>query len=610
MRISQLSLNVLLLLGLQGTNGAVIVTPRAQETESAPKLVGRQPSTSYKLPQQDSNGTTRAAALATTQAGFLYGPPIAGGPAYPSGAIGNSTAAADLASLDVELVAERTMAYEDAALATEAFEAAAAVTGGLTTLEAYASLYDNEWKNTLPKGPAPGVLSNYTQDLFFSMERLSVSPYAVSRLNPFSDSLAFEVDDLTAQAISGSTLAELFAAGRLFYIDHSAQASLERTDAYAAACDAYFYIDEASGDFLPLAIRTGVGANLIYTPRDQANDWLLAKMIFNGNDIFFAQFNHLAGTHEVVQIVWMAAIRTLSAEHPVYAILDRLMYQVFAVQPIARDVLFASGEAVDEIFGYTGTAAQQFTDELYNGGKGAFQSNYFLTDLENRGLINSKFGPDLTHFPFYEDALVIHSAIQAFMTSFVDSYYSSDADVLKDSEIQAWGPEANDHAGVYDFPESISTKQELVDILTHMAHLASTAHHAVNTNELASVSMTLPFHPAALSKPLPTTKGNTSVVSYLPSFATCTEQLVINGVFARPLLVDTNRTLVHMFDDADMLALMNEATNTAAALFQTTMEVFSDVVSARTFDSNGLSQGMPFLWQGLDPNVAPFSVTI
>lgn len=86
--------------------------------------------------------------------------------------------------------------------------------------------------------------------------------------------------------------------------------------------------------------------------------------------------------------------------------------------------------------------------------------------------------------------------------------------------------------------------------------------------------------------------------------------MVINGVFARPLLVDTDRTLLHMFDDADMLALMNKATNTAAATFQSTMAAFSETVSARTFDSNGLSQGMPFVWQALDPNVAPFSVTI
>lgn len=57
-----------------------------------------------------------------TRAGFLYGPPIAGGPAFPSGTIGNLTAAADLESLEAELVPEQTMAKEDAELATEAFE--------------------------------------------------------------------------------------------------------------------------------------------------------------------------------------------------------------------------------------------------------------------------------------------------------------------------------------------------------------------------------------------------------------------------------------------------------------------------------------------------------
>lgn len=149
----------------------------------------------------------------------------------------------------------------------------------------YALLYDNQWKNTLPKGPAPGILSNYTQDLLFSMERLSTSPYAVRRLIPSTDNLAFDVDDSTAVAVSGSTLEELLKAGRLFYIDHSAQGSLERTAAYAAACDAYFFIDAATNNFLPLAIRTNVGAKLVYTPQDQPGDWLLAKIIFNGNDI-------------------------------------------------------------------------------------------------------------------------------------------------------------------------------------------------------------------------------------------------------------------------------------------------------------------------------------
>lgn len=169
----------------------------------------------------------------------------------------------------------------------------------------------------------PGVLTNYTQDLLFSMERLSTNPYAVRRLNPSSDSLAFDVDDAVAVKVAGMTLQQLLEAGRLFYADHSDQAGLTRTSAYAPACDAYFFIDQVSGNFLPLAVRTGVGANLVYTPEDDAEDWLLAKMMYNVNDFWFAQWNHLAATHEANQIIWMAAIRTVSVEHPVYALLDR-----------------------------------------------------------------------------------------------------------------------------------------------------------------------------------------------------------------------------------------------------------------------------------------------
>lgn len=154
----------------------------------------------------------------------------------------------------------------------------------MTSLDAYTNLYKGQWKNILPNGPAPGSLTNYTQDLFFSMERLSTSPNAVRRLIPTTDSLAFAVDDATAQKVTGSTLQALFSAGRLFYVDHSNQASLARsTTSFVPACDAYFYIDEKSGSFLPLAIRTGIGADLIYTPADAANDWLLAKIMFNTN---------------------------------------------------------------------------------------------------------------------------------------------------------------------------------------------------------------------------------------------------------------------------------------------------------------------------------------
>lgn len=157
------------------------------------------------------------------------------------------------------------------------------------------------------------------------MERLANSPFQVKRLDPDTDSLAWRVEDDIVQKLANSTLDKLFQQGRLFYADYRDQnaLNLELTGLrYTAASDAYFYIHPECGDFLPLAIRTNIGADLIYTPEDSFGDWMLAKIMLNVNDFWFAQWHHLAQTHEVVQISYTAAIRTLSEEHPVLGLLN------------------------------------------------------------------------------------------------------------------------------------------------------------------------------------------------------------------------------------------------------------------------------------------------
>ena len=602
---------------------------------------------SYTITQNARNPSRRSAAINTKRDGFLYGPPVAGGPYFPAGPLGIAKAAVDQANLQRDLLPQLINAARDDASAT----ASLPKYDGLDTLDDYTKLYNGEWQLTLPMGPVPGVLTNYTQDLLFSMERLSISPYQVRRLNPSTDQLAFQID---VEGACGMSLQQLFQAGRLFYANYRDQAQLAGTPRFAAASDAYFYIDPSSGDFLPLAIRTNNGAGPIYTPEDNADDWLSAKIMYNADDFWFAQWNHLAQTHEVVQIAYMAAIRTLSENHPVKAILDRLMYEVFAIQPLAATILFFRGSAVDEVFAYTGDSAQRYTTDRYrNKGAGRFQANYFRTDLENRGLINSDFGPELKNFPFYEDAGRIHDAIHTFMTSFVNSYYSNDAVLRGDREMQRWAREANGPAEAIDFPRSFSTRSILVDVLTHFvsspltpsqnlqtfqtekqrggkkkkkrekksklltlpqAHLVSNAHHAVNTNELLSISSTLPFHTASLYAPPPTTKpaGGTGVnpVDYLPPFTKIIESFTVAALFARPLLVGTDRTLLHMFDSQKILQRTNPQTRAAAARFKREMRGFSNVVGGREFDDEGLSQGMPFLWKALDPDVQPYSITV
>lgn len=90
---------------------------------------------------------------------------------------------------------------------------------------------------------------------------------------------------------------------------------------------------------------------------------------------------------------------------------------------------------------------------------------------------------------------------------------------------------------------------------------------------------------------------------------TWSSQLTIGALFARPDFVGTNRSAVHMFDGDFFLGKTNSQTRSANDKFKSTMEIFSSIVSSRSFDGNGLSQGMPFIWQALDPNVMPYSIT-
>lgn len=155
------------------------------------------------------------------------------------------------------------------------------------------------------------------------MERLSINPFSVQRLHPEKDKLPFDVENSIVLGLTGESLADLHAAGRLFLVDHSYQAKYPTVEGrYTAACSAYFYIHPVNQDFLPLAIKTNAGSDLVYTPLDYENDWLLAKIMFNNNDLFYGQILHVGFSHAVAEIVHEAALRTISERHPVRALLD------------------------------------------------------------------------------------------------------------------------------------------------------------------------------------------------------------------------------------------------------------------------------------------------
>ena len=200
--------------------------------------------------------------------------------------------------------------------------------------------------------------------------------------------------------------------------------------------------------------------------------------------------------------------------------------------------------------------------------------------------------------------------MRAFMDTYIQSYYPTDDLFSQDTELQAWIVEANGPAQALDFPPApLTSRTTLVDILTQMAYLAGVLHHALNSGSYAS-SWYLPLHPVAHYQPLPTSKGIKSVVPFLPNTTQAINEIVLLLSFNRPNLRYEGLNLPAMFLNSDFLSRANNDTQTAAVEFQTNVVKLSAANQAKSFDSDGLSQGMPFIWRTVDPMRLPYFFSI
>lgn len=275
--------------------------------------------------------------------------------------------------------------------------------------------------------------------------------------------------------------------------------------------------------------------------------------------------------------------------------------------------LYAPGAYIEQLFPWNGSIASLYTDSLYWHTAGAVQANYFSTNLEARGLAKPKRGRNFKSFPFYEDASVIHKAQHSFFSDFVHSYYDNDKAVEADPELQTWLKEANGPAGVLNFPSTMKDRKTLTELLTHLAYLVSIVHQTLNTDVPVHSTATLPFNPMSFYKPLPTEKGlkEADLVAMMPNATQSVAQIALLANFNRASFAGTNLTLSNMFSDDVMLAKMNDKTKKAADQFKSKMlDLSKDVKKKAVFDKNGLSRGMPFLWNALDPEVAPFFLSV
>lgn len=95
-----------------------LASPLAKRPESGSSHLFERAASAYTLPQNSNDPLGRAAGIAATQLGFTYGAAIAGGPYYPSGALGLVKTAADQVAIQLEVLPEGALAAKDTAAAT------------------------------------------------------------------------------------------------------------------------------------------------------------------------------------------------------------------------------------------------------------------------------------------------------------------------------------------------------------------------------------------------------------------------------------------------------------------------------------------------------------
>ena len=101
-----------------------------------------------------------------------------------------------------------------------------------------------------------------------------------------------------------------------------------------------------------------------------------------------------------------------------------------------------------------------------------------------------------------------------------------------------------------------------------------------------------------------------SVLPSLPNINDSINQATLFAGFVRPRLFGSDGNLENIIKRSGFLAGASRKVKQEAAQLQSQSRAMSDDIQTRHFDSEGLAQGMPFIWRNLDPGKGPFFLAV
>ncbi len=367
----------------------------------------------------------------------------------------------------------------------------------------------------------PPIAGNYETDSHFAWSRIAgPNPVVLENVRQIDD--RFPVTDAEFQiACPHDSLERALDEGRVFIADYQLLENAELGDyphgsKYCYAPLALFVIDEKTSQLLPVAIQcdqTPGSDNPIFTPDDGWN-WLIAKTIVevaDGN--MHEAFTHLGRTHFFMEPFVVTTFRQLAQKHPLAILLTPHFQGTLAINEAAWKHLIANKGAVDKLFGCSITSARGVAVKAVQSAN--------IVDLELPKTFTSRgvdFSSTLKTYPYRDDALLYWGAIESWVRSYLQIYYTSEAEILGDVELQNWSRElsAQDGGRLNGIPHGgkISTLDELTGIVTLIIYTCSVQHAAVNFPQYDLMSYT-PNIPLAAYTPAPTSKRQATEADYL-----------------------------------------------------------------------------------------------
>ncbi|XP_067249527.1 polyunsaturated fatty acid 5-lipoxygenase-like isoform X4 [Chanodichthys erythropterus] len=334
------------------------------------------------------------------------------------------------------------------------------------------------------------VMQNWNKDFMFGYQFLNGSnPMMIRKCMKLPDKFAVTQEMVKGSLDRGLTLQEELKAGNIYIADYAilegvqANATDPNTQQYLAAPFCLLY-KNSQKEIVPIAIQvpaTAGEANTVFLPSDNQYDWMLAKMWVKSSDFNVHQLViHILRTHLTSEVFAIAMYRQLAAVHPVYKLLIPHVRFTVAINTAGREKLICESGLFDKANSTGGIAIVEVIQKAMK--TLTYKSLCFPEAMKARGV------EDLPNYYYRDDGMMVWEAMKSFVSDVVKIYYGSDEKVQQDKEIQAFvkdvcvgmknGPKS------CEFPDSLKTQEQLVELLTVVIFTASAQHAAVNFGQL------------------------------------------------------------------------------------------------------------------------------